>query len=225
MSGYTLTMRIEICGIIASGKTTLASILAANGYQPVLEKFQQNPFWAAFFEDQAKFAFETEITFLLLHYHQLKAEAEQNCVCDYSFTQDSAYADLDLEDSKRKAFTIVQEEIEQELGKPELIIHLTCAPEIAVQRLRARGRSEENKISLDFLENLNNAISRRLAEVAQVVKILVINSSEVDFAKSANDQDAVKSLVQAQLQRWLSILSEKCRFQKFGLFTKDFDEQ
>lgn len=193
-------MRIEICGGIASGKTTLASVLAANGYQPVLEKFHQNPFWAAFFEDQTKFAFETEITFLLLHYHQLKAEVEQNRVCDYSFTQDSAYADLDLGTSKRKAFTVVQEEIDQELGKPELIIHLTCAPEIALQRLRARGRSEENQISLDFLENLDNAILRRLAKVAQGVKILDINSSEVDFAKSAKDQDAVKNLVRAQLQ-------------------------
>ena len=194
-------MRIEICGGIASGKTTLASILGENGYQPVLEKFQTNPFWADFFEDQSKFAFETEITFLLLHYHQIKAEVGQNCVCDYSFTQDSAYADLDLNTSKRKAFAVVQDEIERELGKPEMIIHLTCAPETAWQRLRARGRSEESQVSLDFLRDLDNAILRRLDKVAPGVKLLDINSSEVDFAKSAKDQDAVKSLVRAQLQR------------------------
>ena len=64
--------RIEICGGIASGKTTLANLLARSNIDPILEDFQTNLFWRAFYADPAGTAFETEITFLLQHYHQIK---------------------------------------------------------------------------------------------------------------------------------------------------------
>ena len=52
-------VRIEICGGIASGKTTFAVLLNSLGYDPVYENFQSNPFWEAFYTVPEKYNFET----------------------------------------------------------------------------------------------------------------------------------------------------------------------
>lgn len=70
-------MRIEICGGIASGKTTLAKLLEENGIgKAIYENFEKNPFWEAFYKNPSKYAFETEIAFTLQHYHEIKKKQQ-----------------------------------------------------------------------------------------------------------------------------------------------------
>lgn len=99
-------MRIEICGGIAAGKTTLAQLLSQLGIVGVLEDFQSNPFWKPFYADPAGTAFETEISFLLQHYHEIKAAAKRGAtfVCDFSLLLDLAYAHVTLSGGKQSAF-------------------------------------------------------------------------------------------------------------------------
>ena len=61
---------VEVCGGIASGKTTFASLMTRIDLIPIFEDFKKNPFWEAFYCNPGKYIFETEISFILLHYHQ-----------------------------------------------------------------------------------------------------------------------------------------------------------
>src|SRR5262245_59019820 len=91
--------RIEIAGGIASGKTTLARLLGQSGrIKAVHEQFRKNPFFEAFYRDPAGTAFETELTFLLQHYHlQRKAMRLDGSYCvDFSAVLDHAYACVTL---------------------------------------------------------------------------------------------------------------------------------
>ena len=63
---------VEVCGGIASGKTTFAALMTNIGLIPVLEDFKKSPFWEAFYRNPGEYIFETEISFILLHYHQIK---------------------------------------------------------------------------------------------------------------------------------------------------------
>ena len=66
-------MRIEICGGIASGKTSLAKLLEEHTIGTVIyEDFKVNPFWEAFYNNPGEYIFETELTFTLQHYHEIK---------------------------------------------------------------------------------------------------------------------------------------------------------
>ena len=111
------SMRIEVCGGIASGKTTFASLLSQLGFDPIYESFQSNPFWEAFYTVPVKYNFETEVCFMLQHYHQIKRQDPKGkkLACDYSFLLDIAYAQMGLKGSKLKAFMTVYEEIAKEL--------------------------------------------------------------------------------------------------------------
>ena len=188
------THRIEICGGIASGKTTLANLLAKLNINPILESFQTNPFWRAFYADPKDTAFETEITFLLQHYHQIKiARKSGNTIAsDFSMYLDLAYAHVTLPQDKREIFLSVHQEVEKELGAPTLLIHLKCDPKIELKRIRERGRDIENSITLEYLQQINTQLEKILVEKAHPNKLLVINSDLLDFA---HEEDVKRSVL------------------------------
>lgn len=187
--------RIEICGGIASGKTTFASLLSQIGFDPIYENFQSNPFWQAFYTEQTKYNFETEICFMLQHYHQIKKLKPENkkVVCDYSFLLDRAYAEIGLSGSQRDTFSAVYVEIEKELPLPALIIHLQCAAETELERIRTRGRTVEECIDQKFLDSLNKAVEREVKKISHQIKVVIIDSRQKDFA---NNETVRKEMLQ-----------------------------
>ena len=195
------TLQIEITGGIASGKTTFAETLDNLNFLPVFENFQANPFWKAFYADPAGNAFETEIGFLLQHYHEIKAVTKQSraFACDFSLLLDLAYAQVTLDEGKRKAFTAVYREIRRELPAPDLVIHLVCEPEIELERIRRRGRDVEQSITADYLDAINHALLEILSKEADTTNVLTINSATVNFADDETDKEAVLEAVRCRL--------------------------
>jgi deoxyguanosine kinase len=108
-----MAFRIEICGGIASGKTTFARLFAEQA-KVIYEDFLAVPFWEDFYAAPAEHAFETELSFLLQHYHQVKraqSESHTLIVCDFSFALDAAYAHVSLNPGDLKAFLGVLEQV------------------------------------------------------------------------------------------------------------------
>jgi deoxyadenosine/deoxycytidine kinase len=187
--------RIELCGGIASGKTTFASLFNQNNLITLHENFKKNPFWEAFYTNPGKYIFETEISFILLHYHQIKLaleSTENKFICDFSFLVDMAYAKIGLTDSKLNAFECVLKEIIRELPLPDLIVYLECDVQTELERIRRRAREEENSISLEFLDSLNQALALEVEQIKSSVPVITVNSTEKDFA---NDESTQKDMV------------------------------
>jgi len=192
---------LEICGGIASGKTTLATLLSRLFLAPINENFQANPFWEAFYADPFGTAFETEISFLLQHYHEIKVATKHSnaFVCDFSLLLDLAYAQVTLDEGKLTAFTAVYREIRRELAAPDLVIHLVCDPEIELERIRRRGRDVEQSITADYLDAINRALLEILSKEASSLNTLTINSSTINFADDETDKEAVLEAVRCRL--------------------------
>jgi deoxyadenosine/deoxycytidine kinase len=178
-------MRIEICGNIASGKTTLANSLSACGITSVEENFLRNPFIEAFYENPEFYSFETEVTFLLQHYHSIKRLNTNKLVsCDFSITLDLAYADVTLTQNRRKIFIEICSELEHEIGRPSKIVHLSCPEKILISRIQRRCRHFEASISIDYLTELTKAINFRIAEASKYSEIISIDSHKNNFVHS-----------------------------------------
>lgn len=194
------SMRIEICGGIASGKTTLCSLVSKGGYG-AFESFKENPFWSAFYREPKFHAFETEITFLLQHYSQVKTAARHSkfIACDFSFFQDSAYAELNLNAKTLDAFKAVHRQVMEELLLPSIVIHLVCGFGEELARIRRRARAEERTIEVTYLEALNNAIANSIKEIGNSVPVVTIDSEKYDFASDAACQEHVLLLIREAL--------------------------
>ena len=175
---------IEIAGSIGSGKTTLVDILDDCSLKRVYEDHTINPFWEAFYTDPSTCVFETEISFLLQHYHFAKRAATRTegvILMDHSFELDMAYAEIGLESSRRDIFTSIYREIRNEIGFPRTLVFVTCSVEEALRRIRSRGRSFEENITLEFLTGLQRELERRVTTVAGTVPVVTIDSETTDF--------------------------------------------
>jgi len=163
--------RIEICGGIASGKTTLATEIAAVGnIELVLEKFEEVPFWKKFYENPEVYVFSKNISFQLFHADCVReASASRNgAVCDFAFLQDMSYGAIP---PSRKEEVPILRRLHRYLAKsfsqPAAIVHLSCPTLVQIERIRLRGRAAERSIGEDYLNDLNAAITKDVRALAK----------------------------------------------------------
>ncbi len=151
---------VAIEGLIGAGKTTLAKRFAEhwNG-RTVLEEFEDNPFLPRFYEDQQRYAFSVELSFLAQRYHQLKRVGERSLfepvtVADYSIGKSLVFASVTLPPDERALFTDLYSIMYGGLPKPDLLVYLHLPMGRVRDRIRSRGRSYEQAIPVEYLERL-----------------------------------------------------------------------
>lgn len=198
--------RLEVCGGIGTGKTTFASLLSNPEISVIHEDFSKNPFWEAYYQNPGKqFIFETEITFLLQHYHDIKRQGElaNIIIADYSFITDLAYARIGLSSVKQEIFKSIYQVIIEEIGLPRLLVRLRCEATIQAERVAGRGHDEENMIDIGFLEKLNRAIEEEMSELSPQVKVIEINSELEDFAHDETIREKWRGYIRNELNELL----------------------
>lgn len=184
--------RIEICGGIASGKTTLARLLEQNGYTAVYERFEDNPFLKDFYRDE-KYdnAFETEIAFTLLHYNQIRLKQQDSLVVsDYSLLQDLSYGMANLSKEEQLVYQNIYDFLSSKMSSVDLIIYLKCSVDCLLKRIRERDRDMELTIGQEYLQKTIGALEQCIGKAEHV---LVIDSEKMDF--TGPDQMAVLKLI------------------------------
>jgi deoxyadenosine/deoxycytidine kinase len=194
-------IRIEVCGGIASGKTTFATLLSRAGIEAVLENFQANPFLELFYSDSDKYAFETEITFLLQHYNQIKAQSAycRTLICDFSLYLDLAYTAVTLHGSKYQVFRVVYDEVQRDLMPISLLVYLQCSANTELQRIRSRDRLAEKSITIEYLDKINKSLEQHVDEVGAKIKIIRIDSEKVNFATDERVRNDMINLILSSL--------------------------
>jgi deoxyguanosine kinase len=152
-----------------------------------------------FYRNRNFYAFETEVTFLLQHYSEIKAATLDfaEIVCDFSFLQDRAYAETNLRESQLEAFRAIYLQVLTEIPQPALIVHLKCSAEEELRRIRRRARPEEVNIHGDYLESLNQAVAAGLVQFRERVPILSIDSVIDNFADDLCTQRRVVTSILA----------------------------
>lgn len=183
---------IAIEGPIGVGKSSLAKILAQKySYRLVKEEVSGNPFLERFYENPRKFAFQTQLFFLLSRYRQQRELAqgdlfEGGLVCDYILAKDKIFALINLEDDEVSLYESIYKLLVSTLPKPDLVIYLQARPEILLSRVRKRGIAYERNISLDYLRTLSDAYNEYFFHYNET-PLLVVNTSEIDFVESPRD--------------------------------------
>lgn len=211
----TKPFRIEICGGMASGKTTFANLFSDSA-NLIQEDFTAVPFWRAFFDSPGSYNFETELSFVLQHYHQIKchvaaADSSPILFCDFSFVLDRAYAAVSLDGGKRQAFLAVLQEALSEIGPPRLVVHLQCSAETELRRIQARGRHAEASVTLRFLDSLNRAVEFEMSGVDKSITTLLFDSDKENFAFDAETKIHCRNRVLATFAELASTASSHVR--------------
>jgi deoxyguanosine kinase len=179
-------MYLAIEGVIGVGKTSLARLLQpAFDAELLLEVFEENPFLSDFYGDRKRYAFQTQIFFLLSRYRQQREvvprlQARGNLIADYTFEKDALFARLNLEGDELDTYNLVHEALAERIARPDLIVYLRADTPTAMARIGKRDRSYERNMDRAYIEQLNQAYESFFAHRAGD-RVLVIDSTPLDF--------------------------------------------
>ena len=183
---------IAIEGVIGAGKTSLARRLSERlKAKLILEDFVDNPFLERFYENPARYAFHTQIYFLLSRYKQLIDLTQEDLfhnyiISDYIFEKDKIFAYLNLQDDELKLYETIVQSIERKIRVPDMVIYLQSTVERLMANIRHRDREAERTMSEEYIKDLNEGYNYFFFRF-KATKVMIVNVSEIDFVN--NEQD------------------------------------
>lgn len=205
-------MYIAIEGVIGVGKTTLARLL-----QPffdaelVLEVFEENPFLSDFYADRERYAFQTQMFFLLSRYHQQRRsipdllELKQPLISDYTFQKDALFARINLKGDELDMYYRVHDALAEKIPQPELIVYLRADTDVLMERIAHRDRPYERNMERDYIDQVNNAYEEFFGERLQrgellTSQVLVIDTNQLNYVREADDLEYIESRIRQSLK-------------------------
>jgi deoxyguanosine kinase len=181
--GQSFFLAIE--GAIGVGKTTLARML-----QPcfktglLLEAFEANPFLSDFYADRARYAFQTQMVFLLSRYRQQQTVpaflASRPLIADYTFAKDSLFAHLNLVGDELDVYEQLYDVLVDRIPVPNLVIYLRAETDVLMARIATRDRAYEREMDHAYIESLRQAYERHFSTYTQT-PLLTIDTDDLNY--------------------------------------------
>jgi deoxyguanosine kinase len=194
---------LAIEGAIGVGKTTLARLL-----QPrfktglLLEAFEENPFLADFYADSARYAFQTQMFFLLSRYQQYQAISgllkRGPLVADYTFAKDSLFARLNLKGDEWDVYEQLHNVLADRIPLHDLVIYLRADTDVLMARIATRDRAYERAMDRAYIENLRQTYEQYFSSYTQT-PLLTIDTDDLNYVQDPSALAFVEGQVRTAL--------------------------
>ncbi|MGW8144938.1 MAG: deoxynucleoside kinase [Anaerolineales bacterium] len=200
-------MYIAIEGVIGVGKTTLARLLQpAFEAALLLEVFEENPFLSDFYADRERYAFQTQIFFLLSRYHQQRRAVgellatRESLFSDYTFEKDALFARINLAGDELEMYYRVHDALAEKIIKPDLILYLRASTETLMQRIAFRDRPYERNMEQEYIHQLNIAYEDFFGDHRQGSSVLKIETDNLDYVRNPEALKFVENRIRQTLR-------------------------
>ena len=191
---------IAIEGPIGVGKTTLANKIAKTfNYDAFLEQPAENPFLKNFYKNPSQSALATQLFFLFQRMQQIQDLKQRSLfenvrVADFLIEKDRLFAEVNLSNEEMDLYNKVYEHITIDAPNPDLVIYLQAPIEILKERILKRGNINEQFLTLDYLERLNDAYSRFFLSY-EAAPLLIINAADINLESNEADYDSLVNMI------------------------------
>lgn len=200
--------QVTVIGPIGSGKTTASQFLAKSLRCPLLDAdlYETNPFLEGYIQDTPRWAFTTELFFTLARLDklkQIKSTLKQSSVIVDSglIMSHHVYTKNHLVQGTMTAaewefFTRIIGSYQSDLPSPDIVIYLTCSPQVQLARIKARGRSFESGYTLDYLQSITDRLSEYSDSLkgSQDTTLLTFDSEKFDLTKQSGQKELLSLL-------------------------------
>ena len=183
---------IAIEGVIGAGKTSLArKIKDKLNAELLLEQFDANPFLEKFYSDRSRYAFQTQMFFLISRFKQQEELSQEDLfrdfiVSDYLFEKDRIFAYLNLNSEELKLYESIYPLLARSLRKPDLVVFLQSSSDRLMHNIKNRNRKIERALNRSYIEDLSEAYNHFFFRYNNT-PLLIVNSTEIDFVNSDGD--------------------------------------
>ncbi len=200
-------MYVAIEGVIGVGKTTLARLLRPMlETEILLEIFEENPFLSDFYGDRARYAFQTQIFFLLSRYHQQRRTvpdllaAGKSLISDYTFAKDALFARINLKGDELEMYNKVHEALGEKIPKPDLIVYLRADTNTLMQRIALRDRPYERNMEQGYINLLNRAYEDFFTKPYTGSPVLTIDTNPLNIIDNSGHLRLIENRIREKLK-------------------------
>lgn len=197
-----------IAGNIGSGKSSLTKKLSELfGWKAYYESVDDNPYLPDFYADMKRWAFHLQVYFLSKRFqtHKEIVESPSSVIQDRSIYEDAEIFarnlheigkmdDRDYENYRSLFYTMTDY-----LQPPDLMIYLKCPMETLLRQIHRRGRSYEQTIPREYLEQLNGHYENWI-EHYNLGPLLVIENTDLDFVHRDRDLTYVVDMIRDKME-------------------------
>jgi len=184
-------MYVAIEGVIGVGKTTLARLLQpAFDAEIILEVFEENPFLSDFYSDRERYAFQTQMFFLLSRYHQQRRTIHEiiakgkNIFADYTFAKDALFAGINLNGDELDMYYKVHDALAEKIQKPDLLVYLQASTDTLMQRIALRDRPYERQMERAYIDELNHAYDDFFSKPFDHTPVLTMDTNDLNIVQN-----------------------------------------
>ncbi|MDB4159009.1 deoxynucleoside kinase [Gammaproteobacteria bacterium] len=187
---------IAIEGPIGVGKTTLANKIAETfNYDAFLEQPSENPFLKNFYRNPSQSALATQLFFLFQRMQQIQDLKQRSLfetvrVADFLIEKDRLFAEVTLSNEEMDLYDKVYDHLTLDAPTPDLVIYLQAPIDVLKDRITKRGNINEQYLTLDYLEKLNDAYSRFFLDY-NAAPLLIVNAADIDLEFNENDYESL----------------------------------
>ena len=199
-------MYVAIEGVIGVGKTTLARLLqSAFDAEVILEVFEENPFLSDFYSDRERYAFQTQIFFLLSRYHQQRRTVHEiidtgkNLFADYTFAKDALFAQINLAGDELDMYYKVHEALAEKIEKPDLLVYLQATTDTLMQRIALRDRPYERQMERSYIDQLNMTYEDFFSKPFDHTPVLTIDTNDLNIIQNPEHLKQVENRIRQSL--------------------------
>ena len=183
---------VVVEGPVGVGKSCLARRLAAH-YEAatLLEKPEENPFLARFYENPARHALSTQLFFLFQRINEVRELTQMdlfslNTVSDYCFDKDKLFARLNLNDDEFALYQNIYQTLAPQAPTPDLVIYLQASPATLIERVQKRAVAYEQQMDDGYLNSLAQAYSDFFYHY-DAAPVFIVNSENLNFVDNDGD--------------------------------------
>lgn len=189
-------MRIEIAGALSCGKSTLAALLRSRGHVIVEEDLSTNPYLELRVQDPETYDFPCQRQFVLDKLESLRQGVARGELffSDFSLAAERAYLVnyLDGNPGQLRELLRLCDSAKDEIPAPAAIVHLKCAPEEQIERIRKRGREFEQGHDLGFLRRINLLVDDMVGRAAEEgIPVIEYRTDLIDWRSILADIEGV----------------------------------
>jgi Deoxynucleoside kinases len=183
---------IAVEGVIGVGKTSLVRRLQAKlNARMILENHAENPFLAKFYKNKKRYAFQTQMFFLISRYKQLEDLGQESLftdhiVADYIFDKDLLFAWLNLDKEELQLYNQIFPKLARNLRKPDLVVFLKSEVPRLLENIRRRNRSYELDMDEEYIANLDYMYNEYFMQYTET-PLLIVNTTDLDFVYNDHD--------------------------------------
>lgn len=191
---------IAIEGPIGVGKTTLANKIATTfNYDAFLEQPAENPFLKNFYKNPSQSALATQLFFLFQRMQQIQDLKQRSLfetvrVADFLIEKDRLFAEVTLSNEEMDLYDKVYDHITLDAPSPDLVIYLQAPIDVLKERITKRGNINEQYLTLEYLEKLNDAYSRFFLDYNDA-PLLIINAADINLESNDADYESLVTTI------------------------------